>query len=66
MLVEKIDEVSKRLKQLDNKGSFESDDEVGFFFTYVKELQNEVRTLMGKPGESENDKSNKPVNTKER
>ena len=28
-----------RLKQIDAKGSFESDDEVGFFFKEVKKLQ---------------------------
>jgi hypothetical protein len=28
-----------RLKELDEKGAFESDDEVGFFFKYVKEIQ---------------------------
>ena len=29
----------KRLKQLDNKGSFIADDEIGFFFKAVIELQ---------------------------
>lgn len=29
----------KKLKELDAKGSFESDDEIGFFFESVKELQ---------------------------
>tara|TARA_Y100001937_G_scaffold119578_1_gene175538 strand:- start:267 stop:542 length:276 start_codon:yes stop_codon:yes gene_type:complete len=31
---------SERLKQLDTKGSFESDDEIGFFFEEIKKLQN--------------------------
>ena len=31
---------SERLKQLDAKGSFESDDEIGFFFEEIKKLQN--------------------------
>ena len=30
---------SERLKQLDTKGSFESDDEIGFFFEEVNKLQ---------------------------
>tara|TARA_Y100000361_G_C10939254_1_gene227919 strand:- start:244 stop:519 length:276 start_codon:yes stop_codon:yes gene_type:complete len=30
---------SERLKQLDTKGSFESDDEIGFFFAEVNKLQ---------------------------
>jgi len=28
-----------RMKQVDSKGSFESDDEVGFFFQQLKEIQ---------------------------
>jgi len=34
-----IDHSSKRLKEIDNKGSFESDDEIGFFFEQVKSIQ---------------------------
>ena len=30
----------ERLKKVDAKGSFESDDEIGFFFKEVKEIQN--------------------------
>ena len=30
---------SERLKQLDTKGSFESDDEIGFFFEEINKLQ---------------------------
>jgi hypothetical protein len=29
----------KKLKEIDYKGSFESDDEIGFFFKSVKQLQ---------------------------
>lgn len=29
----------KKLKELDNKGSFSSDDEVGFFFSSIKQIQ---------------------------
>tara|TARA_Y100000592_G_scaffold9521_1_gene13361 strand:+ start:1045 stop:1338 length:294 start_codon:yes stop_codon:yes gene_type:complete len=29
----------ERLKKIDEKGSFESDDEIGFFFKEVKEIQ---------------------------
>tara|TARA_Y100001963_G_scaffold123883_1_gene174221 strand:+ start:294 stop:530 length:237 start_codon:yes stop_codon:yes gene_type:complete len=31
---------SERVKLLDTKGSFESDDEVGFFFEQLKSIQN--------------------------
>ena len=34
-----IGESSKRLREVDEKGTFESDDEVGFFFKGVKEIQ---------------------------
>mgnify|MGYP001556183346 CR=1 FL=1 len=34
-----IEVTDKKLKELDNKGSFSSDDEIGFFFENVKKLQ---------------------------
>ena len=34
-----IGESSKRLREVDEKGTFESDDEVGFFFNTIKEIQ---------------------------
>ena len=34
-----IGESSKRLREIDEKGTFESDDEVGFFFNTIKEMQ---------------------------
>ena len=30
----------ERLKKVDAKGSFESDDEIGFFFKQIKQIQN--------------------------
>jgi hypothetical protein len=30
----------KKLKEIDEKGMFKSDDEIGFFFTKVKEIEN--------------------------
>ena len=30
----------KKLKEVDHKGSFKSDDEVGFFFEEIKQIQN--------------------------
>ena len=35
-VIETSDEI---LKKIDHKGSFESDDEVGFFFKQIKEIQ---------------------------
>jgi hypothetical protein len=34
-----IDFSDKKLKEVDAKGSFKSDDEVGFFFEQIKALQ---------------------------
>ena len=34
-----IELLDKKLKEIDHKGSFESDDEIGFFFQSVKQLQ---------------------------
>jgi len=34
-----IDFSDKKLKEVDEKGSFKSDDEVGFFFEQIKALQ---------------------------
>ena len=35
-----VAESSEKLKQIDHKGTFDSDDEVGYFFEYLKDLQN--------------------------
>lgn len=37
-----VDYTSRRLQDIDNKGSFESDDEIGWFFESVKTLQREL------------------------
>ena len=38
--ISQVIEISdKRLKKIDNKGMFEADDEVGFFFKNVKKIQ---------------------------
>ena len=34
-----IEVTDKRLKEIDDKGSFKSDDEVGFFFEQIKNIQ---------------------------
>ena len=43
-----------RLREIDNKGTFESDDEVGFFFDYLKKL-NKGLTDLFEEGEKKND-----------
>ena len=36
---EAIDQCDKRLNQIDDRGSFIADDEIGWFFTEVKKIQ---------------------------
>jgi hypothetical protein len=39
--ISKVIEVSdKKLQEIDHKGTFKSDDEVGFFFKSIKQIQN--------------------------
>ena len=37
-----IDSSQKRLNEIDEKGIFQSDDEIGWFFDEVKQLQNNI------------------------
>jgi uncharacterized membrane protein YukC len=40
-----IEITDKRLKEIDQKGSFESDDEVGFFFEQLKNIQSVLNSF---------------------
>lgn len=40
-----IELADKKLKEVDRKGSFESDDEVGFFFQSVKQIQDTLNAF---------------------
>lgn len=40
-----INESDKLLKKVDERGTFKSDDEVGFFFTFIKKIQSELNTF---------------------
>ena len=37
-----VEDVDKKLKDIDSKGTFESDDEVGTFFTTLKVLMGQI------------------------
>ena len=37
-----LENTEKRLSEIDEKGMFKSDDEIGWFFKQVKKLQNDV------------------------
>jgi len=39
ILTDTINKIDNKLKQIDYKGSFESDDEIGFFFKEIKNIQ---------------------------
>jgi hypothetical protein len=41
-----VGEGQKHLKELDEKGVFQSDDEVGYFFEQMKTIQNELDRYM--------------------
>ena len=40
-----IETIKIQLKTIDDKGTFESDDEVGFFFSEIKQLGNNLENL---------------------
>ena len=40
-----IETISRQLKLIDDKGSFEADDEVGFFFDELKQLGTQLEEL---------------------
>ncbi len=40
-----IESTDKRLKEIDQNGSFESDDEVGFFFEQLKNIQSVLNSF---------------------
>ena len=42
---DKTDFINDQLKKIDHEGTFEADDEVGFFFTELKQLGNELEQL---------------------
>ena len=41
-----IESANKKLKEIDYRGSFESDDEVGFFFKELKALHENINTFL--------------------
>ena len=39
---EQVSDTNVKLNEIDVRGSFSSDDEIGFYFNYMKDLQNEL------------------------
>jgi hypothetical protein len=44
-LTDAINESDKLLNKVDERGTFKSDDEVGFFFTFIKKIQSELNAF---------------------
>ena len=42
---ETIKSADTRLQEIDHKGTFDSDDEVGFFFKYIKDIQERLNGI---------------------
>ena len=57
-----VDIIKHQLKIIDEKGHFEADDEIGFFFKDIKELSNELEQLF----ETEVDNGNSKEEKKEK
>ena len=58
----KVELINNQLKVIDKNGHFEADDEVGFFFEEIKELNKELQQLF----ETEVDDGNKKEEKKEK
>lgn len=41
-----MEKSNQKLKDIDHKGSFASDDEVGFFFKQIKEIQDDIENFL--------------------
>ena len=60
-----IEHIKLQLKTIDDKGTFESDDEVGFFFSEIKQLGDDLDNLFETEVE-ENDKKSSKETKKEK
>ena len=48
--------MDNRMKEIDNKGHFRSDDEVGFFFNGIKEIQDTLEATTSDPNYAQKEK----------
>ena len=51
-----ISYATERMKLVDAKGHYESDDETGFFFEELKQLQNTLNDIFENEGDDDSDK----------
>ena len=54
-----IDTIKQQLKIIDDKGHFEADDEIGFFFDEIKQLGQELDNLFETEVDDENQEEEK-------
>jgi hypothetical protein len=40
-----ISQADEKIKEIDAKGLFDSDDEIGWFFTHIKSIQNDMNNF---------------------
>ena len=45
--INRVNDMTRTLKEIDSKGTFEADDEVGTFFESLKALQERIETFIG-------------------
>ena len=60
--IKRVDVMDKQLKQIDAKGTFEADDEVGTFFKSLKELQTRINDFIeetNNAGQTDNEEETK-------
>tara|TARA_B100001123_G_C15140095_1_gene959147 strand:+ start:85 stop:405 length:321 start_codon:yes stop_codon:yes gene_type:complete len=60
-----INDCSNKLDVIDNSGHFESDDEIGFVFNEIKDIQNLLDNLFEKDNDNEKVDRQKDPNTTE-
>ena len=53
----KISEINYRMKEIDHKGSFKADDEVGYTFTALKECTDDLHNFITKYVNTEEEKT---------
>ena len=60
--IKRVDIMEEQLKQIDSKGTFEADDEVGTFFISLKELQARIKNFIEETtdaGQTDNEEKTK-------
>ena len=62
---EQVSDTNVKLNEIDVRGSFSSDDEIGFYFKYMKDLQNELSKYFNLEGKNAKKSKKKQYFTQE-